>query len=76
MGCEYHRDSPFMAMVNVTPRRPSLLGIIVGLALAVVGGYLLFRNWDRLKELLMIFAGFFLLLFGLILFTASAARRR
>jgi sulfite exporter TauE/SafE len=64
-----------MAIVNVTPRRPSFIGIIIGLALAVVGVYLLFLQWERLKELLLIFAGFFLLLFGLGILTASAARR-
>jgi len=64
-----------MAMVNVTPRRPSLIGIVIGLALVLVGGWLLVNQWDTLLPLLKIFAGFFLLLFGLGIFTASAARR-
>ena len=64
-----------MAMVNVTPRRPSIIGIIIGLALLIVGVYLLYIQWEQLKGLLLIFAGFFLTLFGLGIVTASAARR-
>jgi hypothetical protein len=75
---EYHRALYFreiMAMVNVTPRRPSIIGIIVGAALLILGVWLLWNEWDTLLPLLKIFGGFFLLLFGLGIFTASIARR-
>jgi hypothetical protein len=77
---EYHRafSNPrgsIMAMVNVTPRKPSIIGIIVGAALLVLGGWLLYTEWRNLLPLLKIFGGFFLLLFGLGVLTASAARR-
>jgi sulfite exporter TauE/SafE len=62
-------------MVNVTPKRPSIIGMVIGLALLFVGAYLLYVRWEQLKDLLFIFAGFFLLLFGLGIFTASVARR-
>jgi uncharacterized membrane protein len=64
-----------MAMVNVTPRRPSIIGMVIGAALLVVGAYLLYQDWVQLLTLLKIFVGFFLLLFGLGILTASAARR-
>jgi fucose permease len=64
-----------MAMVNVTPRRPSIIGIVIGACLLVVGAYLLWLGRDTLWQFIKIFAGFFLLLFGLGILTASAARR-
>jgi hypothetical protein len=64
-----------MAMVNVTPRRPSIIGMLIGLALLIGGAYLLYTQWEALKDLLLIFAGFFLVLFGMGILTASAARR-
>jgi sulfite exporter TauE/SafE len=69
------KGANFMAMVNVTPRKPSVIGILIGAALIVVGVYLMYRQWEQLWKLLQIFAGFFLLLFGLGILTASAARR-
>lgn len=64
-----------MAMVNVTPRRPSIIGMIFGAGMLVLGVWLLYTEWDNLLPLLKIFGGFFLLLFGLGIFTASVARR-
>jgi hypothetical protein len=64
-----------VAVVNVTPRKPSVIGIIIGAALLIVGAYLLYLDWKTLLSLLKLFAGFFLLLFGLGILTASAARR-
>ena len=75
MWSEYHRDFYFMAMVNVTPRRPSVIGIVIGIALLIVGAWLLYLDWQALLSLLKIFVGFFLVLFGLGILTASAARR-
>ncbi len=62
-------------MVNVTPRRPSIIGMVIGAALAIVGGWLLYRNFDTLLPLLQLFAGFFLLLFGVGILLGSVARR-
>jgi fucose permease len=64
-----------MAMVNVTPRRPSIIGMVIGAALLIVGVWLLWSDFETLLKFLKIFAGFFLLLFGLGVLTASAARR-
>jgi hypothetical protein len=64
-----------MAMVNVTPRRPSIIGIVIGAALLILGVWLLWNEWATLLPLLKIFGGFFLLLFGLGIFTASLTRR-
>jgi hypothetical protein len=64
-----------MVMINVTPRKPSIVGMVVGAALFVIGVYLLFNQWDQLKALLLIFAGFFLLLLGLGIFFGALARR-
>jgi threonine/homoserine/homoserine lactone efflux protein len=64
-----------MAMVNVTPRRPSIIGVFIGAALLVLGVWLLYTEWKNLLPLLKIFGGFFLVLFGLGVLTASAARR-
>jgi len=61
-----------MAMVNVTPRKPSVFGIVLGSVLTIVGVYLLYLDFAILLTLLKIFAGFFLLLFGLGILTASA----
>lgn len=65
-----------MAMVNVTPKKPNILGIIIGIALLVVGVFLLYLDWQTLLALMKIFVGFFLVLFGLGILTASAARRK
>lgn len=78
---EYHRAFPItrgrinMAMVNVTPRRPSIVGIVIGAALLILGVWLLYTEWQQLLQFLKIFGGFFLVLFGLGVLTASAARR-
>jgi len=64
-----------MAMVNVTPRKPSMVGIVIGIALIIVGVWLLYLDFKMLLSLLKLFAGFFLLLFGLGVLTASATRR-
>jgi len=64
-----------MAMVNVTPRRPSIIGILIGAALLIVGVWLLWSDFETLLKFLKLFVGFFLVLFGLGVLTASAARR-
>ena len=64
-----------MAIVNVTPRRPSIVGVVIGVILTIVGAYLLWDNRQTVLEFIFIFAGFFLVLFGLGVLTASIARR-
>lgn len=68
-------DGVVMAMVNVTPRRLSITGLVVGAALLVVGVWLIWLDFELLLGFLKLFAGFFLVLFGLGILTASAARR-
>ncbi len=65
-----------MVMINVTPRKPSVVGMAIGAALAVVGIWLLALDWATLLTLIKLFAGLFLLLIGIGIFTASFARRR
>lgn len=64
-----------MAMVNVTPRKVSIVGIVIGAALLIVGVWLIWSDFETLLRFLKLFAGFFLVLFGLGVLTASAARR-
>ncbi|HIH23906.1 TPA: hypothetical protein HA251_02625 [Candidatus Woesearchaeota archaeon] len=64
-----------MAMVNVTPRKISIVGVVVGAALLIVGVWLIWSDFETLLKFLKLFAGFFLVLFGLGVLTASAARR-
>jgi len=64
-----------MVMVNVTPRKPSILGMIIGAALFIVGAWLISLDWQTLITLIKLFAGFFLLILGLGIFTAAFARR-
>lgn len=64
-----------MAMVNVTPRKISIVGIVIGAALLIVGVWLIWSDFETLLKFLKLFAGFFLVLFGLGVLTASAARR-
>ncbi len=65
-----------MVMINVTPRKPSIIGMAIGAALAVIGVWLLALDWTTLVRLIKLFAGLFLLLIGIGTFTASLARRR
>lgn len=63
-------------MVNANPRTPSIIGIIIGAALVVLGVWLLVMSWDQLLTLIKVFGGLFLVLFGLGILTASAFARR
>jgi sulfite exporter TauE/SafE len=42
-----------------------LVFTLIGLAGIIGGAYILYTQWDQLKELLLIFLGFFLILLGL-----------
>ncbi len=64
-----------MAVINVTPRKPSVIGIVVGIALFAVGVWLIALDWETLVKLIKLFAGFFLVMLGLGIFTAAIARR-
>lgn len=67
-----------MAIRNVTPgtRGPgiSIIGLIAGTVFLIVGGWLIYSDWQTLLKFLKLFAGFFLVLFGL--GVAGASMRR
>jgi|GEM_PF-2676529 len=64
-----------MVMVNVSPRKPSILGMVAGAAFFIVGVWLLYLDWKTLLQLLKLFAGFFLVLLGLGTFLGALMRR-
>lgn len=67
-----------MALRNVTPGAKSggisLIGFLAGLVFLIVGGWLIYSDWETLLKFLKLFAGFFLLLFGLGVLGASIRR--
>lgn len=54
-----------MLMRNVTPHPLRILGLVIGVAFVIVGGWLIYSDWQTLLKFLKLFAGFFLLLLGL-----------
>lgn len=74
---EYRRvpaQEVIMTIRNVTPRPISIFGIVIGAIFIVVGGWLLYSDWETLFKFLKLFGGFFLLLFGLGVLGASLRR--
>jgi hypothetical protein len=67
-----------MAIRNVTPgaqgARISIIGFIAGTVFLIVGGWLIYSDWQTLLKFLKLFAGFFLVLFGLGVVGASMRR--
>ncbi len=67
-----------MAIRNVTPGahgpRMSIIGFIAGTIFLIVGGWLIYSDWQTLLKFLKLFAGFFLVLFGLGVVGASMRR--
>jgi len=62
-------------MKNVTPHPLNILATLVGICLILVGGWLIYSDFETLLKFLKLFAGFFLLLFGLsILLTSLRVR--
>jgi len=64
-----------MVMINVTPRKPSVLGMVIGAALFIVGAWLISLDWETLLTLIKLFAGFFLVMLGIGIFVGAVARR-
>ena len=52
-------------MRNITPNPWNIVGLAFGIAFVVVGGWLLYSDWEILVKFIKIFVGFFLLLLGL-----------
>lgn len=65
-----------MVMINVTPRKPSIVGMVIGAVLFIVGVWLISLDWNTLLTLIKLFAGFFLVMLGIGIFSAALARRR
>lgn len=67
-----------MAMINATPRRPSVIGMAIGAALLIGGIIIISSNWSDIwetaKPILLLFVAMFLILFGLGILTASWRR--
>lgn len=63
-----------MAIRNITPRSINIFGLVVGCIFVIVGGWLLYSDWETLFRFLKLFGGFFLLLFGLGVLGASLRR--
>jgi len=62
-------------MRNVTPnRRVSVIGLVAGFVFLIVGGWLIVSDWETLLAFFKLFAGFFLVLFGLGVLGASVRR--
>lgn len=61
-------------MRNVTRSKISIFGLVAGAIFAVVGAWLLWSDRDVLLSFIKIFAGLFLLLFGLGVLGASWRR--
>lgn len=62
-------------MRNVTHARFSILGLIAGSIFVVVGAWLLWSDRELLFRFIKVFAGFFLLMFGLGVLGASTRLR-
>ncbi len=64
-----------MVMINVTPRKPSIVSMAIGAALFVVGVWLISLDWKTLVTFIKLFAGFFLVIMGIGTFFAGMTRR-
>lgn len=65
----------YVVIINANPRKPSIIGMVIGASLFVVGAWLLYLDWKALLSFLKIFAGFFLVLLGLGTFLSALMQR-